>query len=88
VASRTEKVSVAERVGNLATVSQERMFVVTDGRRGKIYDQILLTGGAKIIFDDEVRFHYLAANLGGLEDELPLPVLAGSHYLLVEESLD
>ena len=63
------------------------MFVIVDGKAGKIYDQIILNRGAKIIFDDDVRFHYLAANFGALGDELRLPVLEGSHYLLVEESL-
>ena len=42
---------------------------------------------AGVIFDDDSRYHYLAAELGSIEEEVPLPVLEGSRYLLVEESL-
>jgi hypothetical protein len=44
----------------------EQQMVVVDGVEGNPYDMVLTQGGAKVQFDDEDRFHYLAVKNGKL----------------------
>lgn len=46
----------------VAYVAEEgtKQFVVVDGEEGKHYDDIITTGGGRIIFDSPDSFHYLS----------------------------
>jgi hypothetical protein len=52
----------------------DKQVVVVDGKEGKQYDNIVVTGGGKIIFDSADSLHYLA--------------LKGDEIYLVEERIE
>ncbi|QDU28372.1 WD40-like Beta Propeller Repeat protein [Anatilimnocola aggregata] len=48
----------------MVTSARDHEMVVVDGVEGNRYDHIITLGGGKVVFDDEVHWHYLAVKDG------------------------